>query len=588
MKNLSLSTKFHGILFILVGCIMAVAVLGISKMTDFHAAIDSIITKNVPRVVIAKSLDAITNEIKNQEKGLILEQNAEEIAKIISKMDELDAEARALLSDLNRIVLEVSRANITEATKYLDSWHTANLEVRRLAKLNLDTEAFTVSKNAGRDFLDKFDGQMDIIIKRNVDILDAERKNTDKLYEDSKFMMMALTAVAVILGLLLASLILRALNKSINRVIEGLNESSIQLTSAALQIAASSQELSQGATEQASSLEETSSAVEEMNSMVQKNAESAQETLKSSQSSGDSAARGKKVVEEMKRAMKEIDAANVNIMIQTNDSNLKISEIVKVIAEIGNKTKVINDIVFQTKLLSFNASVEAARAGEHGKGFAVVAEEVGNLAQMSGNAAKEISSMLDSSIEKVESIVKFTKTSVEKLVAESKSKVELGSKVAAECETVLNEIVGKVTVVYQMSHSISTASDEQARGISEINKAVAQLDQMTQQNAAVSEEAASAAEELSSQAESMQSMVQTLILTIRGGDPSHKAPEQPIREIAPLRKATLSNPKFKSGNVVHLGAKKPIARSHAAVPTLKMVSGGDVAPSEDDPRFKDI
>jgi methyl-accepting chemotaxis protein len=78
-------------------------------------------------------------------------------------------------------------------------------------------------------------------------------------------------------------------------------------------------------------------------------------------------------------------------MNQINYSNEQMSEIVKVIQEIETKTKVINDIVFQTKLLSFNASVEAARAGEQGKGFAVVAEEVGNLAQMSGNAAKEIS-----------------------------------------------------------------------------------------------------------------------------------------------------------------------------------------------------
>jgi methyl-accepting chemotaxis protein len=88
-----------------------------------------------------------------------------------------------------------------------------------------------------------------------------------------------------------------------------------------------------------------------------------------------------------------------------NKSNDEISSIVKVIAEIGDKTKVINDIVFQTKLLSFNASVEAARAGEQGKGFAVVAEEVGNLATMSGKAAEEISSMLGDSMGKVELIV---------------------------------------------------------------------------------------------------------------------------------------------------------------------------------------
>lgn len=100
----------------------------------------------------------------------------------------------------------------------------------------------------------------------------------------------------------------------------------------------------------------------------------------------------------MIHSITEISESNDRIMSQVADGNRKISEIVQVISEIGNKTKVINDIVFQTKLLSFNASVEAARAGEHGKGFAVVAEEVGNLAQMSGNAAKEISDMLNGSV----------------------------------------------------------------------------------------------------------------------------------------------------------------------------------------------
>lgn len=171
------------------------------------------------------------------------------------------------------------------------------------------------------------------------------------------------------------------------------------------------------------------------------------------------------------------------------------------------------------------------------------------------------------------------------MIAESKAKVEVGSRVAAECGDVLDEIVGKVTLVSQMSHSISTASDEQARGISEITKAVTQLDQMTQQNAAISEEAAAAAEELSSQAESMQAIVQSLIQTIKGGDPSSqhlahsfaKASRHPSVGVPP-----------QSTNVVLLGNKKTKAPTNAAPAPIRMVSGGDVLPSEDDPRFKDI
>jgi methyl-accepting chemotaxis protein len=90
-------------------------------------------------------------------------------------------------------------------------------------------------------------------------------------------------------------------------------------------------------------------------------------------------------------------------------TNENMADIVKSIAEIKTKTNVINDIVFQTKLLSFNASVEAARAGEHGKGFAVVAEEVGALAAMSGNASKEIAQLLDGSLSRVTVLADETK-----------------------------------------------------------------------------------------------------------------------------------------------------------------------------------
>jgi methyl-accepting chemotaxis protein len=187
-----------------------------------------------------------------------------------------------------------------------------------------------------------------------------------------------------------------------------------------------------------------------------------------------------------------------------------------VISDIGDKTKVINDIVFQTKLLSFNASVEAARAGEQGKGFAVVAEEVGNLARMSGNAAKEISDMLDQSILKVRTIVQETKSSVQNLVEQGKSKVASGSEIAKECGHVLEEIVVSVSTVSRMSGEISVASSEQAQGVQEITKAVHQLDEVTQKNSATTHETATAAQHLASQADSLKHIVENLVMTVDG------------------------------------------------------------------------
>lgn len=225
-----------------------------------------------------------------------------------------------------------------------------------------------------------------------------------------------------------------------------------------------------------------------------------------------------KVVNHMIDAIGDINNSNQGIMSQIDETNKEIEKIVHIINEIGNKTKVINDIVFQTKLLSFNASVEAARAGEHGKGFSVVAEEVGNLANMSGKAAQEITQMLESSIKTVENIAKDSKEKIGVLLSASKTKVETGVGIAKESEQVLHEIVDSVASVTKMISDISHASNEQAQGVQEINKAVAQLDQVTQQNTQGAAHAANAASELAQEAEELNNLVLKLKKLIDGAN----------------------------------------------------------------------
>jgi methyl-accepting chemotaxis protein len=318
---------------------------------------------------------------------------------------------------------------------------------------------------------------------------------------------------ALVLGFLLST----SLSKTLKEIAFRLSGGADEVAAASQEVSSSSEELSSAATEQAASLQETSASIEEMSAMIEKNAENASQSQKVSASSQSIAEKGKEAVTNMLHAMNDINDSNAEIMKQIEESNRNISEIVKVISEIGNKTKVINDIVFQTKLLSFNASVEAARAGEHGKGFAVVAEEVGNLAQMSGTAAKEISSMLDGSIKKVEDIVSVTKSKVERLVQVGKEKVTAGTDIAKGCRDALDEMVQSINEVGRMVSEIATANQEQSTGVKQINQAIGQLDQATQQNAAASQQTSSAAEELSSQAEVLRTMVNELMKTIEGG-----------------------------------------------------------------------
>lgn len=366
-----------------------------------------------------------------------------------------------------------------------------------------------------KNITSKIDSVYEIVKKeQSINLKDLEIKANEA---QKKFNLLAVILIFILSGVtFFAMKIMNMMVVQFRSIGATLGDASAKVGSASTQIASTAEELSQATAEQAASLQETSSSVEEINSMINTNSENARESSLVSSQSLKTAERGKIVVDHMIKAIGEIKDSNAGIMDQMNETNKEIQGVVRIINEIGEKTKVINDIVFQTKLLSFNASVEAARAGEQGKGFAVVAEEVGNLASMSGNAALEISNMLERSTKTVEEVVRNSKEKVSNLISIGKEKVEMGTKIAHECEEVLNEIVTSVAKVSTMISEISSASQEQAQGVQEITKAISQLDQVTQQNAAASSESANAAESLSLQAEELNLVVRSLLQSING------------------------------------------------------------------------
>lgn len=449
--------------------------------------------------------------------------------------------------------------------------------------------------------------ELDKTLRDFSDIEDEETINIAqeaiKVKKTGQLTVLVITLSALVFGGLFTILTTRDLLKSFTGIGAALNQSSQEVGSAAHSLASSSEQLSQASTEQAASLEETVSTVEEMSAMVKKNAEGSVRAAELSKQSEQSAIHGQEVVQEMISAISEINVSNDNIMNQVNESNKRMQEIVYVIQGIGQKTKVINDIVFQTKLLSFNASVEAARAGEHGKGFAVVAEEIGNLAQMSGVASKDISTMLDESINNVEAIVKETKRTVEKLIEEGRNKVAQGTKVANECGVVLNDIVANISQVTSMSNEISVASEEQSRGVHEVSKAMNQLDNVTQQNTVGAQASAKSAEQLSKESETMKVLVQDLLRTIEGGkksDASKKFTTDSSRKntVASTKESTKADQvkaettkspaPVKVATVTPVAAKKAVAAKEPLDLGIKTSSNAANTPSHDDSRFTDV
>ena len=363
---------------------------------------------------------------------------------------------------------------------------------------------------------EKLEKSLDVLGEEVSAEVKASHEQGNTLAKANTFSSALAISCGLLLGIILSLRLVQGLLGQLIKIVDSVRDESKQVKLTSANISAVSQNLYQSSSQQEAALQETAASIEEMNAMVKKSSENADRSRNVAQSSLDVANQGKSGVDAMVNAINEIDQSNNQILEQVEASNQKFSEIVRVITEIGNKTKVINDIVFQTKLLSFNASVEAARAGEHGKGFAVVAEEVGNLAQMSGNAAKEISDMLNSSIKKVENIVDETKSTVNSLVAESREKIKNGGIVATQCGETLEKVVRNVSEVKVMIDEISSASSEQSLGISEITKAMSQIDQVTHENAATSQQTAASSEALSSQSISLLTVVEQLETLIRG------------------------------------------------------------------------
>lgn len=384
---------------------------------------------------------------------------------------------------------------IQEAIPNFKSMDTMFDRILKITSARVDSQSIQVIEGASHEYraamahyLEKWEELQDLSVERlevsqkMLDackvMADAGMSQTENISESasaslstSVFWVITLLVIAAVVSAVLAYFITTAITKPINRIIDGLTQSSLSVNTASGQLSGASQSLAEGANEQAASLEEISSSLEEMAAMTKSSADNAREADKLVQASA-------RLTKEGTDAMGRLGSAVEDI----KSSSEKTAKI------INN----INEIAFQTNLLALNAAVEAARAGEAGKGFAVVAEEVRNLAQRAAEAANDTTALID----------------------EAQQNSERGVSLASETGQSIASIKESSEKIAQLVAEIAHSSEEQATGISQINQAIVQLDEVTQSNAANAEESASASEELSGQAGSLNDIVGRLSILI--------------------------------------------------------------------------
>jgi len=317
---------------------------------------------------------------------------------------------------------------------------------------------------------------------------------------------------------------------SLTSVVGNVRQGAESVSTASAEIAQGNQDLSARTEHQASALEQTAASMEQLSATVKQNADSARQANQLATNASSVAVKGGEVVARVVDTMKGI-----------NEASRKISDIISVI----------DGIAFQTNILALNAAVEAARAGEQGRGFAVVASEVRSLAGRSAEAAREIKTLINTSVERVEQ----------------------GTMLVDQAGTTMTEVVSSIRRVTDLMGEISAASNEQAAGVAQVGEAVTQMDQVTQQNAALVEEMAAAATSLKSQAQDLVQMVS--VFKLSGEENRNRIDPHPVTVRAPASSAKT----YKSPDRRALAAPSKHAANPASPGTVGKSTAKTAAPT---------
>jgi methyl-accepting chemotaxis protein len=505
-KNMKIGTRLVLGFGMLIMLMLVIAFTGVTRLASIDKQLDIIVHDRYPKTVWANNIIDGVNRIARSMRNIIIMDDKNSVIKEIEGIRESRKSIGENIDKLEKTIKSEKGKEIIKAVKDLRSAYINEQEsFMKLIENGKKDEAKTSLLTKIRPVQLSYMDAIDKLIKFQNDLMETGGKEAKQGYLNARNLMIILGVIALAMAVAIIFLVTRSITLPLSRAVVAANqiaggdltakieitgkdetgqlltamenmvknlkritsqtiEASNQVSVEADQIAEVNQNFSQRITEQAASVEETSSTMEEMSASIRQTADNAREANKLAQSAKTSAESGIKVMGDTITAMDEINKSS---------------------SKIANISNVIEEIAFQTNLLALNAAVEAARAGEHGKGFAVVASEIRNLAQRASQSAKEITVLIEDSVEKTGK----------------------GVQLAQELNKKLEEISLGVKKVADLMDEVAASAQEQAAGINQVNTAVTQIDQMTQQNAALVEETSASAEELAAQAKELMNLI---------------------------------------------------------------------------------
>ncbi|MFZ6767934.1 methyl-accepting chemotaxis protein [Undibacterium sp. Di26W] len=558
-------SKRLGLGFALVlALLIAVTVVGISRMSQIQARLEKIVNISNAETRLALDMRAIVYDRMVSLRNLTLLNDAADMEPELNKIADQTKKYATADEKLSKMALEegnVTPEKKTLLTKLKEAETAAASLPAKAQELgmanNAEVATITLIKKlrpVQKKWLDTLDELVTLEDKMNGQTAEEAKS----AFKAATTMMLVLGALALAGGILAAWAISRSLLKqlggepdyaatiagqiaagdlsgqidlksgdqdsllfemknmrdSLVNIVAQVRTGTDTIATASSEIATGNLDLSSRTEQQAGSLEKTTSSMKELTTTVKQNADNAREANQLAASASEVARQGGVVVAQV-----------VDTMGSINESSKKIVDIISVI----------DGIAFQTNILALNAAVEAARAGEQGRGFAVVAAEVRNLAQRSAAAAKEIKTLIGTSVEKV----------------------EIGTKLVGQAGVTIDQVVSSVKHVTDIIAEISAASQEQSVGIEHVNHAIIEMDGVTQQNAALVEQAAAAAQSLQDQASELAKVVS--VFKLQAGERQQQLSVAPTPTPAPVRRVepvVAIKPKARNSQVKSLPAAK--------------------------------